>query len=375
MKVAIVGAGIGGLTTGIFLAEQGLDIHLYEQALANKAVGAGIILAHNATQIYKKLELYEKLLSLGHPVESINITDENFNSISQMNSKRFEDKYQVKNIAIRRSDLQHVLVDKFQKTSQLHFNKQLIGLKNNRRCQLAFADGTVDTFDAVIGADGINSVVRDSVVATSQLRKTRQHCWRGVANVKLSADFQHGLYEAWGMGDRFGFVQVSPEQVYWYALHNLTPKYQDKSIEQIFDGYHPLVSELIANTEQSAIFATEINDLKPMSHWVKNRVCLLGDAAHATTPNLGQGACQAIEDAYALSECFDPSAIEQSLLQYQQSRFNKARMIVNTSWRFGKISQLENPFVSRVRNWLVKNTPTSLNIRQFEKIYTLSHSN
>lgn len=375
MKVAIVGAGIGGLTTGIFLAEQGLDIHLFEQAAANKAVGAGIILAHNATQVYKKLDLYEKLLSLGHPVESINITDESFNSISQMNSKRFEGKYQVKNIAIRRSDLQQVLVEKFLKSSQLHFNKRLIRLQNNRRCQLAFADGTFDTFDAVIGADGINSVVRDSVIATSQLRNTQQHCWRGVANVKLSADFQHGLYEAWGMGDRFGFVQVSSEHVYWYALHNLTPKYQGKSIEQIFNGYHPLVSELIDNTEQSAIFATEINDLKPVSHWVKNRVCLLGDAAHATTPNLGQGACQAIEDAYALSQCFDSSAIEKSLMQYQQSRFNKARMIVNTSWRFGKISQLEHPLLSRARNWLIKNTPTSLNIRQFEKIYTLSNSN
>lgn len=189
--------------------------------------------------------------------------------------------------------------------------------------------------------------------------------------MSLPAKYQSELNEAWGVGHRFGFVSLSPKTVYWYALVNRGLDDEEQGLS-VFDDYHPVVSDIIANTPVDRVLESDIKDLKPMASWIKDRVCLLGDAAHATTPNMGQGACQAIEDAYVLSHCMAHSSVPQAFMQYQSLRIKKAQKIVNMSWRLGQVSQWQNPLAAKLRNFVMRSVPPSVNARQMKSIYRLT---
>jgi 2-polyprenyl-6-methoxyphenol hydroxylase-like FAD-dependent oxidoreductase len=372
MKIAIIGAGVGGLTAGLLLKRKGIGVKIFEQASGFKTVGAGIILAHNAMQVYKACGLYESISSVGQTVDSLDITNKDLNPHSILNTKEFDERYLVKNVAIHRAELHRILLDAFQGHSQICLNKELLSIERGPSCKLHFSDGSSEDFDGIIAADGINSVVRQTLYPKIRLRNTNQRCFRGIVNTTLPADLKNHLSEAWGGGDRFGFVQISDHQVYWYALHNIDQKYKGSDIHEIFNDYHPIIPELIQKTEDGQIFETEIRDLKPLAKWVDGNVCLLGDAAHATTPNLGQGACQAIEDAYVLSSCIESLPIAEAFSKYEKIRQDKAKMVVDLSWKFGKISQIQNPLAAAIRDKLIALIPASINKRNFHKIYALS---
>lgn len=111
--------------------------------------------------------------------------------------------------------------------------------------------------------------------------------------------------------------------------------------------------------------------MKPINEWYKENVCLLGDAVHATTPNLGQGACQAIEDAYILSKCLSTYGVDKAFAEYQKLRIVKAHQVVKTSWNIGKIAHWGNPLAIVFRNSLMKMMPEKMNRKQSEKIFEL----
>ena len=117
---------------------------------------------------------------------------------------------------------------------------------------------------------------------------------------------------------------------------------------------------------------SEIIDLKPIDKWQNENVCLVGDSAHATTPNLGQGACQAIEDAYVLGKLMQSGiSIENTFKEYESLRRKKAHKIVKTSWALGKMAQIENSFGIWLRNLVLKNIPKSANKKQMDMIFKL----
>ena len=190
----------------------------------------------------------------------------------------------------------------------------------------------------------------------------------------LASQYKNELNEAWGKGDRFGFVQIAPHKVYWYALKSFKKSPEELQIEDIehyFDKYSPLIKDIIRSTKKSNIHRAEIEDLTPMNKWYSENICLLGDAAHATTPNMGQGACQAIEDAYVLSECLDKLPVNEAFKQYNSLRLQKAKRVVNTSWTLGKMAHLSNPLLVSLRNISMQMTPQFLNRKQSEYIFEL----
>ncbi|MCL1654563.1 FAD-dependent monooxygenase [Elizabethkingia miricola] len=132
---------------------------------------------------------------------------------------------------------------------------------------------------------------------------------------------------------------------------------------------------MILNTPKDNWFTANLQDLKPITQWQKDQVILLGDAAHATTPNMGQGACQAIEDAYVLFRLLERYNPEQAFENYPSIRREKAHHVVNTSWKIGKISQLENKVLVRIRNLMLRKTPKSTQAKNFERLFTLDQVN
>lgn len=375
MEIDIIGAGIGGLTTAIALEQKGFETRIFEQAEAIKPVGAGIILANNAMQVYEKLGLRGEIEANGNHISSMNLTKPNLKPLSKVDLSYFEKKHGVKNIAIHRGTLQQLLLNNLG-TTEVHLNHKLKTIEQNTPVySLSFENGNATQSTTLIAADGLRSSVRNSLFDYTEIRAAKQICWRGVTQYELPLQFQHELNEAWGKNSRFGFVQLSEKKVYWYALKSFEKdpnEFSSNEIETYFDRYHPMVSEIILSTPKEQINTAEIFDLQPTNVWCKENLCLIGDAAHATTPNLGQGACQAIEDAYVVSECLSKYAVNTAFEKFQQLRLPKAHRVVKTSWNVGKMAHISNPLLIGIRNQVMRMTPASISRKQSEHIFQLS---
>ncbi|PHN06554.1 FAD-dependent monooxygenase [Flavilitoribacter nigricans] len=370
----IIGAGIGGLTTAIALQQKGITSNLYEQAKAIQPVGAGIILANNAMQVYEKLGLRKELEAAGNPISAMKITDPQLKPISEVDLAHFEKKYQVRNIAIHRGALQQILAERLPKNT-VHLGHELIRVdKDQSAYVLHFKHGAQLRSSQLLGADGLNSVLRQSLFNENTIRNAKQVCWRGVTDFTLPKPYRHELNEAWGIGDRVGFVQIAPNQAYWYALKSFLHdpgEYPLGEINEYYRDYHPVIRELIRSTPLENIHTAVISDLAPIKTWHRENVCLLGDAAHATTPNMGQGACQSIEDAYILSACLAKYELNRAFAEFQRLRMPKAHQVVNTSWRLGKIAHWQHPLAITLRNQLLRLTPQSISQKQSARIFQL----
>ena len=163
--------------------------------------------------------------------------------------------------------------------------------------------------------------------------------------------------------------------VYWFATKNAPEHERDpeghvkQNLMRLFRGWHNSIEALIDATSESAILRNDIYDRDPLLRWTEGRVTLLGDAAHPMTPNLGQGACQAIEDAAVLGACLgSPDSVQSRLRQYQERRIPRTSKIVLTSRRIGEIGQWENPLLCLIRNLAMWAIPASATARQLRSV-------
>lgn len=373
-RINIIGAGIGGLTIALTLKQKGFNVSVYESADKIKPIGAGIILANNAMQVMKKLGLQEKLEKVGNRISFMKITNQNLKPLSVADLSGFEQKYGVSNLAIHRGDLQKVIAEEIG-FENIHLSKRLLKVEKGTVYNLTFADTSTLQTKILIGADGIKSVVRNHLFTENTIRNANQICWRGVCKMDLPKQYYNELNEAWGKGKRFGFVKISDKKVYWYALINAKNQTgKEVDLGKLFKDFHSDILRIINATAGNKIITSEITDLQPIKKWQAENVCLVGDAAHATTPNLGQGACQAIEDAYVLGKCLEDEIEVQTAFQnYEQLRMKKAHTIVNSSWHIGKLAHIDSSLGVWFRNNLMKHIPKSANRKQMEMIFNLDY--
>lgn len=371
--VSIIGAGIGGLTLALVLKKKGIAARIYESASAIKPVGAGIILANNAMQVFRQLGIHHKIEQAGNRISYMKITDAQLRNISVVDLTEYEKKYGVHNIAIHRGDLQNILAQEVGMDA-IQLSKKLTKIEKSAPFKLLFEDNSTAESKIVIGADGIKSVVRNQFFEKSIMRNAHQTCWRGISTIDLPKNYHRALHEAWGRGKRFGFVKISEDKVYWYALAN-AQKGDSGSIPlaDLFGAFHSDILNIIHQTDQSQIMVSEIMNLQPINTWHSQNICLIGDAAHATTPNLGQGACQAIEDAYVLGKLLDlGKAFEDTFQEFEAIRRPKAHYIVHSSWALGKVAHWSNPLLIWLRNKALRLTPNSINQKQLDKIFEIN---
>lgn len=367
--ISIIGAGIGGLALGNILKQHQFDCTVYESAPEIKPVGAGIMMAVNAMQIFDRLGLKEKIENAGNKVHGISITDESLKPITKTSILALEKKYNSCNVAIHRAELQKILAENIG-YEYIRLNHSLNKIEKKNDYSLHFENGIHAESKIVFGADGIKSKIRDQILGTGNIRNAGQKCWRGLTEFDLPEAFNHEAIEIWGKGKRFGFVKISDTKLYWYALVNERQHKRYLKLCDYFEDFHPLVLNILEATLDENIILNDIIDLSPIHSWHADNLCLIGDAAHATTPNMGQGACQAIEDAYVIGQLLEKNQDFNAVFEeFQKIRRKKVNSIVNTSWKIGKISQWEKG--NSMRNFLMRLIPESMNQKLAEKVIRL----
>jgi 2-polyprenyl-6-methoxyphenol hydroxylase-like FAD-dependent oxidoreductase len=218
--------------------------------------------------------------------------------------------------------------------------------------------------DLLIGADGIGSVVRELVAPGTRARPAGYGAWRGIATgVGVG---ERRVSETLGPGRRFGIVPLSGERTYWFAT--LSGATGNEDLEGLFASWHEPIAGLIAATPPAEVSFLQLGDLPRLHRWCENGVALVGDAAHAMTPNLGQGAAQALLDVAVLRRELSEQTQTQGLRAYEKSRKATAEQIVRRSRAIGRVGQLSHPLTMRARDALAGMVPQTLMAREMGKV-------
>lgn len=371
MKVIVIGGGIGGLTAAIALQRRNIEVEVFERSPELREVGAGISLWPNAMKALRKLGLGAALDPLSHANSESFLRTSTGAILSRTPAGAWEQRFGSGMVVFHRADLLNALAQAVG-PSALHLNHACEGFNSDPDGGVTarFTNGSTVRGDALIGADGLHSAVRAALGHRTPPRYSGYTAWRGIPT------FPHAKLmpgETWGSGKRFGIVPVQGGRVYWYATANV-PESGSATLPQspldLFRGWHEPVEALIRATPESAILRNPIYDRDPIPDWGKGRVTLLGDAAHPMTPNLGQGACQAIEDALELAATLakpNPS-VEQALRAYESRRMNRTKTIVLTSRRIGNLGQIESAPLCFLRNLALRLTPVSATLNTLAPI-------
>ncbi len=371
MTVLVVGGGIGGLATALAFQRQGIRSLVFERTPQVREVGSGLILAGNAVTALHKLGLADVLQTIAAPLLSASIRSWRGEVLVDMPMQEAMRRFGASTVAVHRAELQAALVQALEKGS-LHTHMHGIGFEQDEAgVRVRFASGEEVQGDLLVGADGLHSVVRAQLVGAARPRYAGYTAWRAVTCFSMPQREAQTTFETWGAGRRFGFIPLTQGRVCWFAVANAPEGEREEQAKEkrrvleLVASCHEPARAVIEATEAAAILRTDIYDRRPISSWSQGRVTLVGDAAHPMTPNLGQGACQAIEDAFILAESLkrEPT-IASALQRYEARRIKRANAIVQRSWRLGQIAHWEHPWSVHVRDIVLRMTPPRTLLKQ-----------
>lgn len=369
-RVAIAGAGIGGLTAAVALKQAGHEVRVYERAPALDVVGAGIAIQVNALRALRCVGLDQRVIEAGVPITRLEIRSASGRLLSAAPLEALARECGYPNVALHRARLQAVLLEAFGHDGLTLGRAAVAYAQDAAGARLTLEGGEEVEADLVIGADGVHSALRAQMRPNdAPMRYAGYTAWRGLA---AAADRVEPAYscESWGRGLRFGYAPIGTGLVYWFAVANAPageadPQGHREAVLRRFERFHDPVPALVAATDERSILKTDLYDRDPVDAWSDGRIVLLGDAIHPMTPNLGQGGGQAIEDAIVLARALNrEDQVELAIADYQQRRSARVWSLVAASRRIGEVGQLENPILVALRDAVIRVTPQSALLRQ-----------
>ncbi len=373
-SITIIGGGIAGLTTAIALNKINIKPTIFEAAMKLEPIGAGLVLAANAMKAFQKLGIAAEIIKHGRLLPSFTIYDTQGRFISKTDSKAISQKYAVDNFTIHRGALHKLLLSKID-ADRIHLNKWVIDIEQtSNSITIKFQDGSTYDTDYLIVADGIHSFIRKKLLPDSTPRYAGYTCWRAV----IDNDYLNltETSETWGTAGRFGIVPLVDDKIYWFACINapqnssVMQQFKVADLQHHFKHFHAPIPTILEQTKDENLIWNDITDFKPIDKYVFGNLILIGDAAHAATPNLGQGACQAIEDAVMLAdELNNQTDIPTAFKQFERKRLKRTHYIINRSWTVGKIAQIDNRALATARNFVFRLLPAKVKERQFKALY------
>ncbi len=375
MKAIIVGGGIGGLTAAIALGRVGVEAVVFERAEELREIGAAVTLWANATKALKKLGVYDAVREAGGADLGGEIRSWRGERISEISADQLRSNLGEANLAVHRADLQGALLAALPRGT-VRLGRELVGFAQEGAGVVArFADGSEERGDLLLGADGIHSSVRARLFGRSAPRYAGYTAWRGVAdagNGLLPGEVGLNL---WGRGSEFGLAGIGRGRFYWFVTRNAPEgaaedaQGRKREVLDLLGGWYEPARAAVEATAASKILRNDIYDRDPLKRWGAGRVTLLGDAAHPMTPNLGQGACQAIEDAVVLGGCLSKGGeVVSSLRLYEARRIPRTADVVRRSRLAGRLLQLENPLLCRLRDAVARRASARAQLRRLGSV-------
>jgi 2-polyprenyl-6-methoxyphenol hydroxylase-like FAD-dependent oxidoreductase len=372
-SIAIAGGGIGGLTLAAALRRRGAAVTVLERAAALAPVGAGITVQPNAMVALGRLGLAERVADAGRAITAVAILDPAGRPQgAPVDAGALAAALGAPIIAIHRARLHAILLAA---AGELRTGAAVASVdERGRHVNATLAGGGSHEADLLVGADGLRSVVRAHLVGDGEPVYAGYTSWRGIAPAG-AVDVGGRSTETWGRGQRFGVVPLGGGEVYWFATANAPAGGRDGDVvaelSARFAGWHDPIGTLLAATPAEHIVRTDIADRPVITRWHRGRVVLLGDAAHPMTPNVGQGGCQAIEDAVVLDECLAAHGeLAAALAAYEERRVMRANGIVAAARRLGAVAQWESAPACWLRGLALRLTPAAAARRQMQAMMT-----
>ena len=374
-RAIIVGAGIGGLTAAIALRRAGVEAQVFEREPEIREAGAGISLWPNAMLALHRLGLDEAIEAAGRRATDGSLRTWTGEPLGPSVADQLERSFGAPLVVVHRSSL-HAVLRVALSPDALTLGREAVAIEqDDAGAAVLFSDGSVARGDVVIGADGIRSRVRARVVGDGAPRYAGYTAWRGVVSMDASLSDKILVGESWGHASLFGVARLGGSQAYWWASTRMRqerggpPAQEKEALVRRFGAWHSSVSALIDATVPEAIIRTPLYDRRPTERWTDGRVALLGDAAHPMLPNLGQGACQAIEDALVLADVLrDEPDSAAALAAYSTLRLKRANAIVRRSRQMARLAHLANPLAVGARNLLLRASSPSATLRRLEPL-------
>ena len=314
LSVAIVGAGIGGLAAASTLRQIGLDVQVYEQAPRFLRIGAGIQMMPNSMKVLRKIGVEQRVLGVSFkPYSHLNRQWDTGEVLRELPMP--ESLFGAPYLCMHRADLHNALAEVLPQEI-IHLDKKLVGLEQTTgQVTLRFADGTSSRADAVIGADGVHSIVREIILGPDEPIHKGRIAYRAIFSSALLNGKEIGPSRTkWWGPDRhiviyytnatrteLYFVTSVPEPAEWLTRESWSAKGDVSEVRKAYESFHPDVRAVLDACPDCHKWA--ILEREPLPRWRDCRIVLLGDACHSMTPYMAQGGATAIEDAAVLARC------------------------------------------------------------------------
>ena len=351
--IAIIGAGIGGMTAAVTLAKKGVKVSIFEQAPELSEVGAGLTITPNATKglMYLGLEKQMKEVGMAHKQQGVRHFETGEMIVPLERGEKMLEKYGAYQFQAHRADVHDVLIDelKLHNSNTIYTNHELIDLnEKNNSVELVFSNNETYEVDFVIGADGNRSAVRKIILGDDDPQFAGYVAWRGLVPVELLGedDFDEcGASAFIAPGRVFARYLVRNGELYNYVAFLATDEWAEEGwaipskvdiVMDIFSDYNQQVKNIIAATPANDLFKWGIFAREPVSKWSTKNITLLGDAAHPLEPFMGQGASLAIEDGVVLGRIIEDSESSDEIVsRYEAARIERAHFVTEHSKRAG----------------------------------------
>jgi 6-hydroxynicotinate 3-monooxygenase len=353
-RIAVVGAGLGGATAGALLQREGFDARLYEQARAFERIGAGIHVSANVMKVLRHLDAEQRLSRIGlHPdVFTSRKWDTSEILFELPLGATGEQQYGASYITVHRNDLHAAILEKL-RPGTIEFGKRLVDVKvQAAAARLTFADGSTAEADVVIGADGVNSRLREAVVGPSRPRFIGAVAHRAIYPAKLLDGMRvRNCTKWWGPNSHILIYYIEQSRNEIYLVTSAKGEWRSQAsweycsraeVARAFEGFHPEVRAVIERAPE--LTKWPILDVEPIDKWSEGPLVLLGDAGHAMTPYMASGAAMAIEDAAVLARCLVQSNEPATAFAlYEATRMSRVRKVQRISAENSFLRQPTDP--------------------------------
>ncbi len=358
-KVVVVGAGIGGLATSIALCGADVEVVVLERAadLGKVELGAGITLWSNAMLILDRLGLGAEIRERGAVLGCFEQRTARGRLLSRWPLEEMARRLGAPVCGINRPDLHAALVRGAGQQVRTGCNVERFE-QSNGAVSVALSGSGSESGDVLIGADGIDSTVRRQLLGEQAPRHSGLTMWR--ANVPYDEEIAPPVdfIAWWGAGTKFVVFRSGPQRLSWEGIVTSAPGGEDapggrrRAVLERFKGFTDAALRVVEATSEEAIFRTDVFDRPPDERWGRERVTLLGDAAHPMTFAVGQGAAQALEDALAIGRVLGEGGadLDAALREYERLRIARAAHFQTMAWRLARAGALEGRPAQALRN-------------------------